>query len=184
MKMVEARKVLNQHIDLLDQRRNKIEHLLKEDEKTGQNQFDRVELTKELKIIDKAYEATSLEAKRIYLMDMAVQNAEASKQKAEREAKAHKEFMKCLEIFRRIAHGDHVPMQDEERLMGHDITLYMMAKNMAMLAKDDEKKKHDSLWKDEVPEEPKPTPEEVANDTNVSIDLPELPKSTAIDGES
>ncbi len=182
VKLIEARRTINQHLDLLNERRNKIQRLLDESQKTGKDSYDRVELKKELKAIDKVYEATSLEAHRINAMNIAIQNAEASKQNAEREAKKYKEMMKCLEIFRRIAKGDHVPMQDEQRLMGHDVSLYMMAKNMAMLAKEDDPKKHDSLWKDEVPEEPSPDPQDVANEKSVSIDLPQMPVRIVTEG--
>lgn len=186
MRLVEARKVINQQIDLLDARRSKIQKMLEDCDKTEHNQYDRVELTKELKILDKAYEVTSFQAQRVHMMDMAIQNAEASKQQAEREAKKYKEMMKCLEVFRRIAKGDRVPMEDEQRLMGHDVALYMMAKNMAMLSQKDDEKNHDSLWKNEVQEEQPPTPQEVADQANISIDLPEMSESTMTEsgGES
>lgn len=177
MKICEARQAMNRQMDILSFRRDKLRTLLKEQEKTGQN-FDRVEICKELDAVEKAYEETFQERERLNEIGAAIHNAEASKQQAEAEAEANKELMKCLEIFRRIANGDKVPPQDERKLMEYDSKMYMAAKSMSIMHAGKEGKEHKSLWGDEEKKEESPSASEVAENSEVTLSMPEMPEST------
>lgn len=175
MKLTEARQIANHQMDMINDRRHHIQKLLKEQKQSGGANFDRVELSKELDALDKAYEETFQERERINAVGSAVHNAEVSKQQTEAEIKAAKERMKCMEIFRRIAQGDKVPPQDEKKLMEFDSKMYMAAKNMALLHVADEHEVHDSLWGDEEKEKESPDAHEVAENTEVELSLPDVP---------
>lgn len=178
MKIMEAKQAINQRIDMLDNRRYQIQELLREQEKGGNN-IDRVELHKELEALDKAYDQTSMESTRVRMIESAVYQAESAKRQAKRDAEAQEELRKYMELFRRIARGDKVPIQDEQRLMLYDSNLYMMAKCMASIEKNKDEEEHDSLWKNEEKREELPDVAEVAGNTEVSIEMPEMPAPTA-----
>lgn len=178
MRLVEARSIMNRQMDSLNFRRSQIHNMLKEQEKTGNPNFDRVELSKELEALDKAYEETFQERERLNEYDAAIQNAEIAKQQAEAEAEANEEMMKCLEIFRRIANGDKVPASDEQKLMDFDSKMYMAAKGMSVLHMDKDGKEYDSLWADEEEKEESPDPGELADNTEVTLSLPEMPEES------
>lgn len=175
MKLVEARQALNHQMDILNFRRNQVQKQLDAQEKSGSS-FDRVELSKELDSLNKAYEETFQEREQLNELGAAIHNAEASKQQSEAEAKANEEFMKCLEIFRRIANGDKVPPQDEQKLMEFDSKMYMAAKSMSVMHMNEDSMTHDSLWEDEEEAEESPDPSELANNTEVTLSMPEIPE--------
>lgn len=179
MRLSEARQALNRQMDVLDIRRSRIRDLIKEQEKTGAGSFDRVELSKELEGLDKAYEKTFQERERINEVGAAIHNAEASKQQAEAEKEAAEEMMKCLEIFRRIANGDKVPPQDEKKLMDYNSEMYMSAKSMAVMRAGQEGKEWDSLWEEKKEKEEDPDPSELANNAEVDFSMPEMPEVSA-----
>ena len=79
---------------------------------------------------------------------------------------------KCLEIARRIARGDKVPPKDEMKLLEFNAEMYQMAKNMAVIAKKDKPKEHDSLWDDEEEQTEQPTPSEVVDNMECSMEMP------------
>lgn len=54
-----------------------------------------------------------------------------------------------MEIARRIARGDKVPLKDEKKLMEYSSELYQMAKMSAMINEGKKHKKHKSLFEDE-----------------------------------
>ena len=177
MRLVEARQAMNQQLDIIRDRRSQLQKLLKEQEITGNSNFDRVELSKELKALDEVYEETFQERERLNELGAAVFNAEASRQQAEVEAEVNEEMMKCLEIFRRIANGDKVPASDEQKLMKYDSKLYMAAKSMSVVHMGKEGKEYDSLWEEEEKKEESPDPSELANNTEVTLSMPELPET-------
>lgn len=180
MRLVEARQAMNRQMEVLNYRRQKIQGMLKEQKKTGSTDFDRVELSKELEALDQAYEETSQERERLNMLSMNIQNAEASKQQAEAEAEAYEEMLKCLEIFRRIANGDKVPPGDEKKLMNYDGNMYLMAKSMSVIHKDEEGKTWDSLWEDKEEKGENPDPAELAANTEVGLAMPSVPKASAL----
>lgn len=179
MRLVEARQAINQQMDILDSRRRKIHQLLEQHDITGGNKADRLELSKELDTLDKAYEETFQARERINEISMAIHNAEVSRQQAEAEANANEELMKCLEIFRRIANGDRVPASDEQKLMNYDSTMYMTAKSMSVIHINEKHKEHDSLWTEEESSEESTDPRELAENAEVSLSMPEIPAASA-----
>ena len=76
-------------------------------------------------------------------------DAQAAKQQSDAMAEKTEEEMKCMEIMRRIAHGDKVPPLDEQKLLDFSPEMYQMAKNLALLAELEKRKEHDSLWDDD-----------------------------------
>ncbi len=76
-----------------------------------------------------------------------------------------------MELFRRISNGDKVPPADEQKLLEFSQELYMAAKNMAAMKKE-QGKEYDSLWGDEEKTE-YADPREVAENSEISIDAPE-----------
>lgn len=76
-------------------------------------------------------------------------DAEASRQQSDAMAEKIEEEAKCMEIMRRIAHGDKVPPYDEQKLLNFNAEMYQMAKNLALLAENEKREEHDSLWEDE-----------------------------------
>lgn len=102
-----------------------------------------------------------------------LQNAEASKQQNDYMAEKAEEDAKCMEIMRRIAHGDKVPAYDEQKLLSYNAEMYQMAKNMALLAEKEKQREHDSLW-DEDDEKPanEMSPDEIVDNTECSMVMP------------
>ena len=181
MKLGQAQKIANTQLDWLRQRKQELTQLLKEGPAAGSS-YDRVELSKALSAVEEEYEQTSAIAQQLSAWSMNIQNAEAARQQGEAIAEQAEQFMKILEVFRRIAKGDHVPPVDENKLIEYSMEMYMAAKNMALMNRNAEAEDHDSLWGDEEPEETPVDPAELANNTEVgnpvppvrSSDLPEL----------
>lgn len=107
-------------------------------------------------------------------MEAGIANAEASKQQGEAMQDYGEEMAKCLEIARRIANGDRVPAQDEKKLMDFNMEVYMAAKNMAAMNIDKKHKDYDSLWQDEEEKGENPDPMEMAADTEINVEIPEI----------
>ena len=107
-------------------------------------------------------------------MEVGIANAEAAKQQGEAMKDYGEEMAKCLEIARRIGNGDRVPAQDEKKLMDFNMELYMAAKNMAMMNVDKKHKDHESLWEDEEEKTENPDPMEMAADTEINVDIPDI----------
>lgn len=107
-------------------------------------------------------------------MEVGIANAEVAKQQGEAMQDYGEEMAKCLEIARRIANGDRVPAQDEKKLMDFNMEVYMAAKNMAAMNLDKKHKDYDSLWGDEEEKGENPDPLEMAGDTEINVELPEL----------
>jgi len=110
---------------------------------------------------------------KIMELHCSISNMESSKQQGEAMAEYAEDLAKIMEVARRIANGDIVPPQDEQKLMEYDPELYMSAKNMALMNKMKKKEKYESLWDDEEPSEPE-DPNEIANNTEVPYELPEV----------
>ncbi len=101
-------------------------------------------------------------------------NAEVSKQQKDAMEDAAVEMGKIMEVARRIGKGARVPADDEKKVMGYSMELYMAAKNLAMLNKMNKKKKeeYDSLWGDEE-EKKEYDPEGKAENAETSVEAPE-----------
>ena len=76
---------------------------------------------------------------------------ESAQEAGEAEADGIEEMGKIMIVFRRLAHGDNVPLYDERKLIEYDEKMYSVAKSMQSLAKQLEKNTvdYDSLWDDD-----------------------------------
>lgn len=130
-------------------------------------------LAKSLDRIELQYEKASEFMEGFGTYKELLRNAEASKQQRDFMAEKAEEDAKCIEIMRRIAHGDKVPPYDEQKLLNYNAEMYQMAKNMALLAENEKRREHDSLW-DEDDEKPanEMSPDEVVDNTECSMVMP------------
>lgn len=64
-------------------------------------------------------------------------------------SKAFDDVAKAMEIARRIARGDIVPLKDEKKLMEFSADLYQVAKASAAVNANKKHKKYDSLYEEE-----------------------------------
>ena len=95
-----------------------------------------------------------------------LQEAESSKRAGEAAAKQAENYSKCLEVARRIARGDKVPLKDEQKLLEFSSEMYHNEKV----------KKHKTLWKDEdEDQQPEKSVEETVDNMECSVSVsPEI----------
>lgn len=105
---------------------------------------------------------------------MFLQNAESSKRAGEAAAKTADDYSKCLKVARRIARGDKVPPQDEQKLLEFSSVMYQMAKTMAAAAQNEKAKKHKSLWGDEDNQQPQKSVDEVVDNMESGISMSDI----------
>lgn len=175
MKISEAKQAYSAQMNRLWDQKRALTKLLEEGEAGGPaGNFDRVEISRELSQVEAQYEATRAGMEKIQARETAIHNSESAKQQSEAAAEAADEFSKIMEIYRRIASGGQVPPRDENKLMEYDAKLYMMAKTAALIAKE-KGEKYDSLWEEEEEgQEEKPSPSEIAANTEISVPAPEV----------
>ncbi len=150
MNIKDAKAACSAQMDILWARRQALTKTLKQEEKSSAaGGFDRVEITRELDLLDAQYKAAREGMEQIMAVENGIHNAEASKQQFETLNKMAKMMPKMLEIYRRIASGGRVPPKDENALMNYSKELYLAAKMAAMMKKDKDRKEYDSLLKDE-----------------------------------
>lgn len=150
MKINEMKSSYSAQVQSLWAKKQSLTRALKEQEKDGSvSSFDRVELSKELKKVDAEYKAAQKGMESVMMMETAIQNGEASRRQAKAMEKAAKMMSKMMEIYRRIASGGRVPPEDENALMSYSKELYMAAKAAALLQKDKEHKKYETLLDEE-----------------------------------
>ncbi len=175
MKINDAKRAYSAQLQTLQAQRQALRKTLQEREKSGaaSQNFDRVELSRELSLLDAQYEAVRGGMEGIMARESAIHNAEAAKQQGEAMSKAADEIAKVLEVYRRIASGGQVPPADEKKLMEFSGELYMAAKNMAFL-KAQKGEKYDSLWEDEDEERGgKMSASEIAGNSEIAVASPE-----------
>ena len=80
-----------------------------------------------------------------WAQEMYKQQAEA----ADKNSKAFDDVAKAMEIARRIARGDVVPLKDEKKLIEFSADLYQVAKASAAINANKKHKKYDSLYDEE-----------------------------------
>lgn len=100
-------------------------------------------------------------------------NAEVAKQQGDAMEEYGEDLAKIMEIARRISKGGIVPYEDEKKLMEYSMELYMSAKNLAVLAKEKDRQKYDSLWDDDK-ERKQYDPQGAADNAEITIDAPEV----------
>ena len=166
MKLGQAQKITSNRLQELHYQKRKLTELLKEDT-SGGGSFDRLEISKELTAVEEEYEQTRKVAEHLNALSINIQNAEVTRQQTEAIVEATEDFIKILEVARRISKGDYVPAVDERKLLEYSPELYMAAKNMALLAQREEREKHRSLWEEEAPEAEPVDPAELAANTEV-----------------
>lgn len=98
-----------------------------------------------------------------------------TKENAEAEKEGFEDLRKIMEVVRRMTKGDTVPSSDEKKVMEYDKDMYQMAKSAQMIARmrNQNKEKHDSLWKDEEKRE-RVDAMEAADGQDVYVDGPEI----------
>lgn len=181
MKIQDAQKAYSAQLNALREKKQALTKLLKDNENDpgGVQDFDRVEISRELAIVNAQYEETMGVREDIIATRVAIHNAEVAKQQSEVLAEAGDEMAKIMEIYRRIASGGRVPHRDEQRLMEFSKELYMAAKAAAML-KQGESEKYDSLFDDEKPSEGETkSASEIAGETDIAVPAPEQVASAA-----
>lgn len=175
MKIKEAWQAYSSHLDVLRDKRKTLSQMLKDSEAggTGTQDYDRVELTRELSSVDAQIEATFNGREKIIETWGAVANGEAAKQQSDAMADAAKNMVKIMEVYRRIASGAKVPSKDEQKLMEYDFKLYMAAKQAALMAKQNDEE-YDSLWDEEEKDNGEQRdPTEIADETEIAAASPE-----------
>lgn len=181
MRIEDAKKAYSAQLDTLWNQKRVLTKLLKDSENNfgGMQNFDRVEISRELSVVDAQYEATKEVMDDILAREMAIHNSEVAKQQSEAAAEGAGEIGKIMTIYRRIASGGKVPSKDEHRLMEFSHELYMAAKAAAMM-REGEGEKYDSLWKEEKQaggEERSAS--EIAGDAEIAVPAPEQVASAA-----
>lgn len=144
---------------------------------TGDAKFSEQAASLELSINDtqKAFEENQAVLDSIAEQHAAIWNMEVSKQQGDAMKEEMENLGKIMTVFRRLAHGDTVPLSDEKKLAEYDEKMYTMAKNMQAMAQQLEKEheKHKSLWEDEEEKE-YPDPGEVADNSEYTGPLPDI----------
>lgn len=172
MKIRDAKQSYAAHRHAIWEKREALAKVLKEQEQHPlTSAFDRVELSKELSLLDAQYDAVDKALMGITALETKVFGDECNRRQAETEAKMAEEMGKIMEVFRRVSSGAKVPAKDHQKLMDYDMKLYMAAKQAAMLAQQN-KKEYDSLWEDEEKPREEKTCEEVAAETKISAPRP------------
>ena len=151
MKIGEASRIYSAQINKLRDQKNELTAQKKAYEKGELNMTEEQAalLEKSLDRIELQYQRASEFMEGFGTYKTLLQNAEASKQQSDAMAEKAEEDAKCIEIMRRIAHGDKVPPYDEQKLLNYNAEMYQMAKNLALLADMEKREEHDSLWDDE-----------------------------------
>lgn len=173
MKISEAKAAYSSQMQTLWAQKRSLTKALKEQEKSGIPSFDRVELSKELKKVDAEYKKAQTVMESIIATETAIHNSEVSRQQAKAMEKSAKTMAKMMEIYRRIASGGRVPPEDENALMLYSKELYMAAKMAAMMKKEKDNKKYDTLLDDEDSDGENTDAAEVAANTEISVAAPE-----------
>ncbi len=182
MKISDAKRAYSAQLQTLQAQRQTLRKTLQEQEKSGaaSQNFDRVELSRELSQLDAQYEAVRGGMEGIMAREAAIHNAEAAKQQGEAMSKAADEIAKVMEVYRRIASGGQVPPADEKKLMEFSSELYMAAKNMAFL-KAQKGEKYDSLWEDEEEDGGEEmSASEIAGNSEITVAAPEDVAASAV----
>ena len=185
MKIGEASRLYSAQMNKLRDKRSELYEQKKALEKGEIEMTDDevLSLKKAIDRVDIQYEKASEFMEGFNTRKSLMQNAEASRQQGDAMAKAADDYVKCIEVARRIARGDKVPPRDEKKLLEFNSEMYQMAKNMGSMAKKTEKhKEHKSLWKDDENNTNTPSPEEVVDNMECGMAMPtDIISDTAYD---
>ena len=160
MKISSAEQLYAPQLHVLWKKKQELTQLLKD---PSASNLDRSAISRELSLVSESYEQARAGMEQIRMRESLERSAKASRQQSEAMAEASEEFLKCMEIARRIANGDLVPASDERRLIEYDYKMYMAAKNMASINQKPDPKVYDSLWKEEEEKSREVSPEEMSD---------------------
>lgn len=175
MKIGEASRIYSEQLSSL---RNKRSELLEKKKALEKGEIKMTDdevaaLGKSLDRVELQYEKTSELMGGLNEQKNLLYNAEASRRTGDAMAKKAENDAKCIEIARRIARGDKVPLKDEVKLLEFSAEMYQVAKNMAVMAKKEKPKEHESLWDDEDENtQPEPSVDEVVDNMECSVAIP------------
>lgn len=175
MKIGEASRIYSEQLNKLRDKRSELLEKKKALEKGEIKMTDEevAALGKSLDRVDIQYEKASKFMEGFSEQKNLLYNAEASKRTGDAMAEKAENDAKCIEIARRIARGDRVPPKDEQKLLEFSAEMYQVAKNMAIMAKKEKPKEHDSLWEDEDENDsPEKTVDEVVDNMECSMTMP------------
>ena len=190
MKIGEAQKAYRQQLNLLrgqkrdfvnqrEENRKKMEEAKKKSEEQGVTfEFAEAYLEREKELQEKIDELSGQIKKDEKTLDdlinqeVGIFNSIVSEQQADAMKEYGEEMAKCLEIARRISRGDHVPAQDEKKLMDFNMDIYKMAKEMAAVNMDKDAKEWESLWGEEEEKEYE-DPFEASQNAETNVEMPE-----------
>ncbi len=120
----------------------------------------------ELKEQEKREEQQRMVQEERAMLEMYQQQLEATKENIEGAKEGYEDMARALEIARRMMSGDTVPGSDEKFLMDFNKDIYMGAKNMQAIARNENSKEHDSI----LEEEEKECGGVTVKDSNISVD--------------
>ena len=190
MKIGEAQKAYRQQLNLLrgqkrdfvnqrEENRKKMEEAKKKSEEQGVTfEFSEAYLEREKELQEKIDELSGQIKKDEKTLDdlinqeVGIFNSIVSEQQADAMKEYGEEMAKCLEIARRISRGDHVPAQDEKKLMDFNMDIYKMSKEMAAVNMDKDAKEWESLWGEEEEKEYE-DPFEASQNAETNVEMPE-----------
>ena len=190
MKIGEAQKAYRQQLNLLrgqkrdfvnqrEENRKKMEEAKKKSEEQGVTfEFSEAYLEREKELQEKIDELSGQIKKDEKTLDdlinqeVGIFNSIVSEQQADAMKEYGEEMARCLEIARRISRGDHVPAQDEKKLMDFNMDIYKMAKEMAAVNMDKDAKEWESLWGEEEEKEYE-DPFEASQNAETNVEMPE-----------
>ena len=176
MKIGEASRIYSAQMNKIRDKRNQLLEQKKALEK-GEIEMTDDEVASLKKAIDRVdiqYAKASEFMEGFNMQKSLMQDAEASRQQGDAMAKAADDYIKCVEVARRIARGDKVPPKDEKKLLEFNAEMYQMAKNMGSMVKRNEKQKeHKSLWKNGDEDRANvQSPEEVVDNMECGMTMP------------
>lgn len=176
MKIGEASRIYSAQMNKLQNKRNELLEQKKALEKGEIEMSDDevASLKKALDRVDIQYQKASESMGALNEKKALMQEAEASRQQSDAMAKAADDYMKCIEVARRIARGDKVPPRDEKKLLEFNAEMYQMAKNMgSMVERTKKQKEHKSLWKNGDEDQTNvQSPEEVVDNMECGMAMP------------
>lgn len=179
MKIRDAKQAYAAHRHEIWEKREALAKVLKEQERHPlTSAFDRVELSKELSLLDAQYDAVDQALMGITAAETKAFGDECNRQQMEVQAKMAEDLGKIMEVYRRVASGAKVPAKDLQKLMDYDMKLYALARQAAMLAQQNDKE-YDSLWEDGDEAPRQKTQEEVAAETDISVPHPSTVAASA-----
>ncbi|MBD5384728.1 MAG: hypothetical protein HDR72_06990 [Ruminococcaceae bacterium] len=174
MKIGEASRIYSAQMSKLREKRNELLEQKKSLEK-GEIQMTEEEaasLGKAIDTINFRYDRATEFMEGFNMQKMFLHSSVANRQAGESMAKRTEEQAKCMEIARRIARGDKVPLKDEQKLLEYNSDIYQMSKNMAAMAKNEKRKKYESLWKKEEENKNEPSASDVVDNMECSMEMP------------